>query len=264
METVVVGLEMFHVEPLRWAADYCRVMGGELFAVVAYRPSQAEVPPDWFDEQITAIRKKGEAVVGNVAEGIPHRFEVRDGDPRSVIEEVAAEAGASLVVVGRHGSGGFQGRGLGTVAHHLAHHLATPLAVVPNAGDRMPPGRSVLVALDGSASDESTLEWGMQLAMVESLPMTAVYASDRRAASQLEEVVRDEVDQAAADGVDICLTVDVDHPASAIQRAAARENARVVVVGRAGTGGVLLGHVVSTLPFHADRPVVIVPRHAAA
>src|SRR3954451_14266500 len=127
METVLVGLDEYD-EPLQWTVDYGRVMRSELVGVVAFRPHDAETPPDWYDEQLASARKDAEAAVDRAASAIPHRSEIRDGDPRTVIEQAAEDTGAALVVVGRRGSGGFHGLGLGSVAHHLEHHLRVPLA----------------------------------------------------------------------------------------------------------------------------------------
>ena len=44
---------------------------------------------------------------------------LRSGKPWTKLDNVAAEVGASLIVVGRHGAGSSRGSQLGTVADHL-------------------------------------------------------------------------------------------------------------------------------------------------
>jgi nucleotide-binding universal stress UspA family protein len=211
-----------------------------------------------------------------LAAGVPHRAELREGDPREVVPEVARDDNAVVVIVGARGNGGFHGLGLGSVAHHLAHHLLTPLVIVPGSGGPLQGGR-VVVGLDGSRSDVATLEWAVSLAEAVHGSVTAVYASDPMGASfahpygetiadQKEEVVRAQVARAATPGVEIAVTVDIDHPVPALTRVADQVDASVIVLGRKGASrlrGVLLGRVPAQLPYHAHRPVAIVPRSAA-
>src|SRR5439155_16460598 len=117
--------------------------------------------------------------------------------------------------------------------------------------------------------------WAAQLAQAAKGRIAVVYASDPMAmsyphprgstiADQREDLVRDKVADAAAGGVDISLTVEVDHPVPALARMGDRFEASVIVVGRRGSRGfrgLLLGRVPAQLPFHAGRPVAVVPRH---
>jgi len=244
VKSVVVGLDvpLARVEPLRWAADYCRLAGDELVGVVAYRPSQSESPPDWYEEQVADVRKQAEAAMDTLASGVPRRAELRDGDPRAVIPEVARDDSAVVVVVGARGSGGFHGLGLGSVAHHLSHHLLTPLVIVPRSGGPLR-GSPVVVGLDGSRNDVATLLWAVQLAEAVEGSVTAVYASDPMASSfahpygetiadQKEEVVRAQAALAATPRVKIAMTMEIDHPVPALTRVADQVDASVIVVGR--------------------------------
>lgn len=278
METVVVGLDVCSQsrDPLAWASGYCGISGDELLGVVAYRPSQSEFPPDWYDEEVAVVRKQAEASLDALTPAVPHRVEVLDGDPRDVVLRVANDEHAKIVVVGANGSGGFRGLGVGSVAHHLAHHLLTPLVVVPALGGPLE-GSPVVVGLDGSPGDVRTLDWAVRFAQRVSAPVRAVFASDPMAmsyphprgatiADQLEMAVRKQVQRVAATGVDISVVVDVDVPVDALSRMADQLDASVVVVGRKGAGhlrGVLLGRVPAQLPFHLRRPVAIVPRETS-
>jgi nucleotide-binding universal stress UspA family protein len=276
VETVVVGLDdasPADAAPLRWATDYCRLGGDELVGIVAFHASQSEAPPDWYEERLADARKDAEAEMDVMASCVPHRVELLDGDPRSVIPVAAREDGAAVVVVGARGTGGFLGLGLGSVAHSLAHHLLMPLVIVPRMGG--PLGASpVVVGLDGSRGDVATLAWAVRLAAAVGSSVVAVYASDPMAASyphrpgatiadQKEELVRAQVAGAATEGVDVTFTVEIDHPVTALTRVADQRDASVIVVGRRGAGhlrGALLGRVPAQLPFHTERPVAIIPR----
>lgn len=56
------------------------------------------------------------------------RTEVRYGTPASVL--LHAARGATLLVVGSRGRGGFAGLLLGSVAQHCAQHAECPVVVV--------------------------------------------------------------------------------------------------------------------------------------
>lgn len=53
------------------------------------------------------------------------------GPPVDTVLRVAAEAGAALIVLGRHGSGQQHERLLGSTAHQVAERAACPVLVVP-------------------------------------------------------------------------------------------------------------------------------------
>lgn len=148
--------------------------------------------------------------------------------------------------------------------------------VVPALGGPLR-GSAVVVGLDGSPGDVVTLGWAVRLAQKAEAPVCAVYASDPMAmsyphprgatiADQKEMVVRDHVAKVAASGVEVITVVDVEYPVPLLARVAEERHASVVVVGRKGAGhlrGLLLGRVPAQLPFHARRPVAIVPRDAS-
>ena len=64
---------------------------------------------------------------------VPHRAVVLDGAPAEVLLRVAGEGGASWIVVGRRGKGGFLGMILGSVPHALSFHARVPVVIVPSA-----------------------------------------------------------------------------------------------------------------------------------
>jgi nucleotide-binding universal stress UspA family protein len=278
METVLVGLDTSDAgaDALRWAAEYCRFSGEELVGAVAYRPTQSEFPPDWYDEEFADVRKEAEARLDDVAPDVPHRLVARDGDPHGVFAEIAGEEHAAMVVLGPGGNAGFRGLGLGSVAHHLSRHLLVPVVVVPALG-RPLHARPVVVGLDGAAGDMVTLDWAVQLAQTVDGTVCVVYASDPMAmsyphprggtvADQLEMVVRDHVAAVDAAGVGVTFSVEVADPVNALAQVAARREASTIVVGRKGAGhlhGVFLGRVPAQLPFHAGRPVAVIPRESS-
>jgi nucleotide-binding universal stress UspA family protein len=261
------------VESLRWAADYSRLNGDELVGVVAYSSPQSESSPDWYEDDIAKVRKQAASELSTVAPDVPCRVELIDGDPQVVIPDLVNDEGAAVVVVGARWSGGFHGLGQGNIARHLAHRLRTPLVIVPGMGGQLR-GSPVVVGLDGSVNDVTTLEWAVRLAEAVGGSVSVVYASDPMArsyphpagstvADQKEAVVRAQVAWAATPDVETTLTVEVDDPIRALTRVADQVDGSVIVVGRKGVGhlrGLMLGRVPARLPNFANRPVAIIPR----
>ena len=62
---------------------------------------------------------------------VPFEAKVIDGYPANVIIEAAHREKADLVVTGRRGLSGLKEMMLGSTSHHLSHHLARPLVIVP-------------------------------------------------------------------------------------------------------------------------------------
>lgn len=63
---------------------------------------------------------------------------LRCGKPWTKLDNVAAEIGASAIVIGRHGAGGDRGIDLGSVAHQLVRTASRPVLMVPNDFNRLP------------------------------------------------------------------------------------------------------------------------------
>jgi nucleotide-binding universal stress UspA family protein len=69
----------------------------------------------------------------------PVIFHVRIGDPATVLHQVAVDVGASMIVVGTHGRGGFEKLLLGSVAQELVRSARLPILVArPNRLEDLP------------------------------------------------------------------------------------------------------------------------------
>lgn len=60
--------------------------------------------------------------------------ELRHGTPVDTVLSVAREAGAALIVVGRHGSGQRPALLLGSTAHQVAERATCPVLIIPPIG----------------------------------------------------------------------------------------------------------------------------------
>jgi len=289
MERIVVGVDESGcaADALHWAVRECRLRGGTLTAVLAWTylgqhhvAGDDAFRPDY--DGADAARALDELVVKFAPDDAASiaRQVVCDLPARALLE---ASAGADLLVVGARGLGGFRGLLLGSVSQQCAEHSAVPVAVV-----RTPPGAAlpehVVVGVDGSANSQRALAWALAEARVRDAPLTVVHAWHPVLSPTLgmvspvddtdvlrataEELVRDQVRQAAGDTDDVMIDVRLtpDRPADALLHLA--KTATVVVVGSRGRGGfasLLLGSVSHKLLHHAPCPVVVIPpEHGAA
>ena len=166
---VVVGVDSASgpSEALQWAAEWCSVTGTELVAVNAVESPDTDTgSPKDHEEAIAGSRQSLERRITALGQDrwLRHRALVLDeGDPRWAIPRVATDEDASLVVVGARGDGGFRGLGLGSVAHHLAHDVRRPLAIVPKVAGPLA-GGAIVVGVDGSEGSGAALDWAVQAA----------------------------------------------------------------------------------------------------
>ena len=127
-------------EALRWAAYLASVFGGRLDVVTTWEYPQtfgwATVAPDWDPAQDMkkVLDDAMRAVFGDrPPDGV--RLIVREGGAAKVLLD--AGQGATMLVVGSRGHGGFAGMLLGSVSANVAEHASCPVFIVH--GDQPPP-----------------------------------------------------------------------------------------------------------------------------
>lgn len=128
---------------LDWAVRMAKGMGAEVIAVFAISPpvylDAGYTPPivlPQFDPVWRAEMKKefeGEWCKQLQDSDVRHRMIVADGRAASVIAQVADEAGADVIVIGRRGRGGVAELLLGSVSHELVLHCKRPVLVISSA-----------------------------------------------------------------------------------------------------------------------------------
>lgn len=132
---IVVGVDGSapSIEALRWAAGYANAVGGSVDAITAWRiPADwgfAGLPDGWDPEE--DARGILEAAVREAFHGDPPAgltLSVRRGTPSQVLLDAAE--GATMVVVGSRGHGGFVGMLLGSVSAALTEHAPCPVLVI--------------------------------------------------------------------------------------------------------------------------------------
>jgi nucleotide-binding universal stress UspA family protein len=139
MERIVVGIDGSESaqNALQWAVDEARRRNATVEAVYAWHQPfvtgyayMGEM--DLGDFEVEAKQILDTAIDAVDATGIePITGTLMPGSAASVLVEVAK--GASLLVVGSRGRGGFSGLLLGSVSQQAAHHAPCPVVIIPHA-----------------------------------------------------------------------------------------------------------------------------------
>lgn len=123
----------------------------------------------------------------------------------------------------------------------------------------LPPG-SIVVGLDGSAHSAIALDWAVEQARLEHRPLVLVHA-----ASPVDDLAREDLEQAGPDDLDVHRVTTEEDPREVLLRLS--REAALIVVGHRGRGPVrtlLLGSVSVAVTRHAVCPVVVVRRASGA
>jgi nucleotide-binding universal stress UspA family protein len=139
---IVVGVDGSEPskQALRWAAHLAATFSARLVAVTSWDfPTSygfAAVPSDWDParDMRQALDEAVQAVFGDEPPAGLRR-EVREGGAAMVLIE--ASRGATMLVVGSRGHGGFTGLLLGSVSSNVAEHAPCPVLIIH--GDQPPP-----------------------------------------------------------------------------------------------------------------------------
>ncbi|WP_171788929.1 universal stress protein [Acidimicrobium ferrooxidans] len=289
-ERVVVGVDGSDASlgALRWALDEAAIRGATVEAVTAWQgvaARGADVPDPALDDGIAeaARRVLADALQAtSVPPGLTVDPVVSEGGPDHVLCD--RSIGASLLVVGSRGRGGFERLLLGSVSSACARHAASPLLITRpgHAGDAPPRSGRILVGIDGSDGSRRALAWAKDDARRRGWSVTALsvwsdpYEGDLtfelqaprfqvdhevalRAVRERLEAVIDET-ASVAPSVEVEAVVVGGDPRRELCHHA--EDADLLVVGRRGThslAALLLGSIATTCAHHAPVPIVIVP-----
>jgi nucleotide-binding universal stress UspA family protein len=142
---IVVGIDgsSSSRRALRWALEEARLRHAAVDVVHAWQPPYVVFSPDVVPSPFPGvpigtevIEKHAQALLDRVIDGEDLRSQPAPVE-RILVCGTAARAvldtalGADLVVLGTRGLGGFPGLLLGSVTHHVAHHVRCPLVVLP-------------------------------------------------------------------------------------------------------------------------------------
>jgi nucleotide-binding universal stress UspA family protein len=137
--TIVVGVDGSEGAnaALRFAIEEAALRGARLRVVCAWELSALAYSGDYppADEILDRPRRRAEETAGEAvavalreAPSVECEGTALEGQPASVLLEQAR--GASLLVVGNRGRGGFASLLLGSVSQQVVHHASCPVVVV--------------------------------------------------------------------------------------------------------------------------------------
>ncbi|MBM0207409.1 universal stress protein [Micromonospora sp. STR1s_5] len=263
---------------LNWALEEARHSGQPVrlayvfeWLTVASWVGPGVAPGVWPDDtarrQVEDLVRRAAADATAANPGLRITGEVYDGPPALVLQERSAEAG--MLVLGSRGHGGFSGLLAGSTAVSVAAHAHCPVVVVRDgAGSAATDtsGRPVTVGVDGSEPSLVALGFAAERAAQRQLPLRVLHAwtqgpggaagvpDERAAVEQALEPWRRTFPELA-------VTVDLESTSPSAMLIEASRDARLVVVGsrgRGGLAGMLLGSVSQQLIQHAACPVAVV------
>ncbi len=143
-QRIVVGIDGSDgsVLALRWAAHYAALLDARLEVVMAweYPPTfgWAAIAPDW-DPAADVGRVLSDTAHAAFGDEPPAgmQLQIREGGAARVLLEESE--GATMLVVGSRGHGGFTGLLLGSVSANVAEHAECPVLIIH--GSKEPPAR---------------------------------------------------------------------------------------------------------------------------
>jgi nucleotide-binding universal stress UspA family protein len=138
MDKIVVGIDGSDasLSALRWAIDEARIRFAEVHVVHAW---QVPVPAMTFDGVVTPsnvdFKQEAEDAARRLVEGATSMagdVVITTSAPQGPAAPclIQAAAGASLLVIGSRGHGGFAGLLLGSVGQQCTHHAPCPVVIV--------------------------------------------------------------------------------------------------------------------------------------
>ena len=208
-----------------------------------------------------------------VPEAIRQTLTARPGRPAVILDEIARDHRAGLIVIGGHRHGALARSLGGSTAHNLIRTSAAPVLVV-EASSRVP--QRVLVAADLSAASGPTLSVARRFADVFDAQLGVVHVVEFGAASptipltldlhMLESRSREELDNLLdREGIDVApesRLVRRGRADEALAEAVAAWHADVVVLGSHGRGWIdrlLIGSTTERLLNRLPASLLVVP-----
>ena len=139
---IVVGVEGsgYARAALIWALEEAHHRGAVIEVVTCYSPTYVPaapdlgyVPLDSFDLAAEVEKMQGEVIesaieASDFGDEVEIRRVLQKGRPADTL--MTAAKGATMLVVGNRGRGGFAGLRLGSVSQAIAHHSPCPLVIV--------------------------------------------------------------------------------------------------------------------------------------
>jgi nucleotide-binding universal stress UspA family protein len=212
-----------------------------------------------------------------------------EGNPFEEICGIASEQKIDLIVATTRGNTGMKHLLLGSTAERIVRYSPCPVLVVHPKAKNGKPARSnlmfgkILVPIDFSDCSLKGLEYaktlakefGSKLVLLNSVALPYIITTDdyarydlpllmQEAGKAARRQMRELVDQTAAEGIEVTLSLHTGHAGEQICAQAAGARADLIVTSTHGTTGfkhILVGSTAEYVVRHAPCPVLVVPNH---
>ena len=209
--------------------------------------------------------------VGEVSPGLLIDADLLSGPPAVAVSD--SGSGASMLVVGARGSGGFGAMLLGSVSRYAAGHASCPVVVVRE--DTTAVHREVAVGIRDPEDSQGALGFAFEEAALRGADLLVVHAwhwiipglwatddplhDTELISATARAEIRDMLSPWGEKYPSVQVISDVvhAHPAQVLASLSAR--ADLVVIGRHATSGPVVGSIQNVVLSHAHGPVAIVP-----
>lgn len=238
----------------------CRSFDCRLTLVSAEIEDRGHTPPSSKDDYLkhTAWRLTNS--------GLQTDYEIQSGRPHQVIDRMARDVNADLVVMTTHGHSALEELFMSDVAERTIRQVRCPVLLIrPTEQWRSRHTRfeKLLVGLDGSANSEYVLKYARSLAQKfhSRILLLAVPEVDAEEAD-LRQYLNNVAEALRKSGLDIQALVAGSGPARTIVELSESENADLLILAKKGRAGSTrdstLGSVANRVIQTAQRPVLLV------
>jgi len=214
--------------------------------------------------------------------GVPLESQVKLGDINTEIRQTIEKTKTDLVIVGTHGSKGFERWLMGSVTEKLMRHCPVPLLVIGGrrkAGAAAPAIGSILVTTDFSDGTANALSYAYSIAQERQAKIDLLHVVDELALLEMPSNIRESVIAGVRKNLDrlvpekaraLCethTTVATGTPYQAILKTAKKDKVALIVMNVHGKGmldRVLVGSTAERVVRGAECPVLLIPPKASA
>lgn len=143
--TIVLGMDGSDgaARAMEWTIPIARALDAEVIALYVFEfpvfpVAPLAIPAVLEDEDLrkaTQVALEGEWCRPLQEAKVTYHPRLVDGSPAHMLDTIAVSEGATMIVVGARGRGGFRELLLGSVGHSLTHHARVPVVIVPPVRD---------------------------------------------------------------------------------------------------------------------------------
>ena len=282
-ESILVGFDesQYSKAALIEAANWTKRHGGKVILVhaVYFDPEEFGIAPAQLEKRL----RVGEKMCIQTKEMLTSEFGIEvqslicEGDPPTVIVDIAREKKADLIVLGTYGRRGLKRLLMGSVTSQVIVNSPTDVLVVKKpCAECGGEYKSILVPFDGSVSSQKAINRACQLSSIDNADVTALYIIPRyeemveffRSESIKKSLLReaqkitDEAKRiASTSGASIKVEILEGHPAEQIIETVKNLKNDLIVMGSYGWRGInkaIIGSTAERVIIDAPCPILVV------